>query len=212
MARIIVLVFGALALASCSVVDHYLGEPTPKPVTVAVSYRSPTVDGHKIRRVAVLPFRDDTVHPEHAAGVQRAFVDALSRRQAFEVIEIGYDELNAREEQAYFREGRVAKATLMRLSKTYNADGVIYGVVTRYRAYEPMAIGIRISLASAGAGDLVWEANGLFDAAEAQVVRDVHNWYDTQADRSDHLERWRSVLMSPTRFSAYACSRIVATW
>lgn len=211
-ARKALLAVALITLPGCSLYNHYLGEPTPQPVTIPVSYRSPTVDGHRIRRVAVLPFRDDTEHPEHAGGVQRAFVDAMNRRQVFEVVEVGLDELDAREEREFFRNGRVARDTLMRLASAYNADGVLYGVVTRYRAYEPMAIGLRISLVSAGAGDLVWEANGLFDSADARVVQDVHHWYDTEVDRSDHLERWRSVLMSPTRFSSYACSRIVTTW
>ena len=206
------LLAGIFALSSCHMRDHYLGEPTPEPVTIPISYRAPTVDGFKIRRVLVLPFRDDTAHPEHDGGIQRAFVDALNRRQVFEVVELDRHTLGASAEQEFRLSGKISKRALMELARTYGADGVLYGSVTRYRAYEPMAVGLGVYLVSAGAGDLVWDANGLFDSSDSRVIRDVHHWYDTEVDRSDHLERWRSVLMSPARFGAYACSRIVNTW
>ena len=203
---------GVLTLGGCHMRDHYLGEPTPDAVTIPVSYRAPTVDGFRVRRVLVLPFRDDTAHPEHANGLQRAFVDALNRRQVFEVVEVDHRALGQDHQREFVLTGEIVKQALMELARAYKADGVLYGSVTRYRAYEPMAVGLRISLVSAGAGDLIWEANGLFDSSDVRVVRDVHHWYDTEVDQSDHLERWRGVLMSPARFGAYACSRIVNTW
>jgi len=206
------LAVGVVTTSGCKIYEHYLGTSTPDAVEIAVSFRSPTVDGHRIRRVAVFPFRDDTVHPEGAQTIQRAFVDALNQRQLFDVIEMRPSAFTAAESELYSREGRVSQATVMRLTTQRKVDGLLFGRLTRYRAYEPMSIGLRVTMVSSGAGDTVWEASGLYDAARTEVVQDVHHWYDTEADRSDHLEAWRGVLMSPTRFAQYVCSRMVDTW
>lgn len=196
----------------CSMYEHYFGVGTPEKVEIAVAFRAPTVDGHSIRRVAVLPFRDDTIHPEKSHAIQSAFVDALSRRQLFDAVALEPTSFTDEESELYFREGRIGKTTLMRLTRDRKVDAVLFGVVTRYRAYEPMSIGLRITMISSGAGDVVWEATGLYDAARVEVAQDVHHWYDTEADQSDHLEAWRGVLMSPTQFAQYVCSRMVDTW
>ncbi|MAG56844.1 MAG: hypothetical protein CMJ83_11175 [Planctomycetes bacterium] len=207
-----VILIPLLLLPGCGLVEHYLGDGTPSPVRIAVAWRAPTIDGHRVRRVVVLPFRDDTVHPESADGAQHALIDALNRRQPFEVVALDRSVFTARDEELWSTTGRVKKDTILRLSRRYHADGVLYGTVTRFRPYEPMTFGLRIALVSTGAGDLIWEANALYDAQDARVAQDVHHWYDTQQADSHQLESWRSVLMSPTRFIGYACARIVETW
>jgi hypothetical protein len=74
-----------------------------------------------------------------------------------------------------------------------------------------MVLGLQVTLVSASTGDVLWSANGLFDASDAGVEQDVHNWHDTALARSGSLEGWRLVLVSPSRFSNYACSRIADT-
>jgi len=207
-----ILLFTLVILPGCGMIEHYVGEATPRQESIAVAWRSPTIDGHRIRRVIALPFRDDTDYPGLSDGIQSGFVDALNNRQAFEVVSLGREVLTDSDEELWFRTGRVRKDTIITLSRTYHADAVLYGTVTRYRAYEPMAVGLRISLVSSGAGDPVWEANALFDTADARIVRDVHNWWNREAADIGQLENWRTVLMSPTLFITYACTRVVETW
>ena len=65
---------------------------------------------------------------------------------------------------------------------------------------------------SAGAGDVIWEVDALFDARKEDVVRDVHNYHDKVLADSGSLEDYRIILMSPSQFMEYACARIAETW
>jgi hypothetical protein len=75
-----------------------------------------------------------------------------------------------------------------------------------------MSLGIQVTLVSARTGEVLWSANALFDARDSAVAQDVHNWHDTHLAPSKSLEGWRLVLLSPSRFAAYACSRLADTW
>lgn len=204
-------VLGACALSGCGLVESFL-DPTPNREDVAVAWRAPTVDGHQIRRVVVLPFQNLCDHPEQVSIVESAFVDEFQKRQAVEVVSLDRGALTESEEEAFLINGRVQADTLVRLSRHHQADAVLYGAVTQYKGYEPLALGLRVELVSAGAGDVVWSANGIFDAADDRVQRDVRNFHDTTLGETHSLEGWRLVLMSPNRFATYACARVVETY
>jgi hypothetical protein len=192
--------------------EHYLGEQVPEPVTIAASFRAPTVDGHRVRRVVCLPFRGEAVHPEQADTIYAAFCDALHSRRAFEIVTTRRDVLTEDEVERWSAAGEMSRETILAIAKRHQADGLLYGTITRYRPYEPMALGLRVSLVSAGAGDLVWEADGLFDTQDARVTQDLHNWYANRVSDRDRLDDWRSVLLSPARFTTYVCARVTETW
>ena len=206
-----VLVLAATGLSGCGLINR-LPERTPDPVPIAVSYRAPTVDGHRVRRVVVLPFVETTGDQEATAIVRQALVDALHDRELFDVVVADEDSLTEREERDIFLSGVVQQQTLLRVAKHYGADAVLYGVVNRWKPYEPLALGMRIELVSAGAGDSVWSASAMFDAQDMDTQRDAHNYMDREQRPEDSLVGWRLVLLSPRRFASYACSRLAATW
>lgn len=199
-----------IPLSSCGLVNEVI-DPTPPPVPIASAHKSKPSDGKKIRRVAVLPFQDLTGHPREAETLRQSLAEALQKKQQFEIVVLDEKALVLADEEAFFKTGRVQKDTLIRVARQFRADGVLYGALTVYRAYEPMALGAQLTLVSAGVGDIVWSSNAIFDSKELAVTQDVRNYHDTELASSTNLEGWRLILGSPSRFSAYAAARIAAT-
>lgn len=194
-----------LALTGCA---H---RRTPEPVPVATSYAQPAADGRDILRVVVPPFQDQTGSPRQAEVVRTAMMRALAKRQRFELIPVGENELREFLPPSTFESGIIARETLLVAARRYRADGVLFGVLTQFRPYEPLVIGMSVELASVGTGEVVWSSSGLYDAASREVTQDAHNFNNTRLAGTSSLEGWRIMLMSPSRFTEYACSRIAET-
>ncbi len=189
----------------------FAGDPTPPPVDLATSHEAEAQTVAKVRRVVVPPFQDLTGFPREAEQTRQAFLRALGRRQRFELIPLGETELREVLPRETFQSGTIAKDMLISAARRYRADGVLFGVVTHYRPYDPLVLGLKLEMASADTGAVVWATSGLYDAATLDVTQDVHNYHDTQLAGSSSLEGWRLILMSPSRFTDYACARLAAT-
>jgi hypothetical protein len=196
----------ALALAACGTHRH-----TPDAVPVATSYAAPASDGREILRVVVAPFQDGTGSPPQTEAVRQALMRALAKRQRFEMIAVGEQELREFLPPATFESGVIPRDVLLAAARRYRADGVLFGVLTQFRPYEPLLIGMTVELASVGTGEVVWSASGLYDAATRSVTQDVNNYADRELAGTASLEGWRIILMSPSRFTEYACARMAET-
>lgn len=195
-----------LVLAGSCHYDH-----TPSEVPLASSYSQPSSDGRDIMRVVVPPFQDHTGSPRQAEVVRTALMRALGKRQRFELIPVGEHELREFLPPDVFDSGIISRETLLAAARRYRADAVLFGVLTQFRPYEPLVIGMSVELASVGTGEVVWSSSALYDAASKDVTQDVHNYNNVQLAGTTSLEGWRIILMSPSRFTEYACARIAAT-
>jgi hypothetical protein len=159
----------------------------------------------------VPPFQDQTGSPRQTEVVRTALMRALGKRQKFEMIPVGEHELREILPAATFETGVIPRDVLLAAARRYRADGVLFGVLTQFRPYEPLVIGLSVELASVGTGEVVWSSSGLYDAATCDVTRDVHNFNNKQLAGTSSLEGWRIILMSPSRFTEYACARVAET-
>lgn len=211
MRRLLVVSCALLGLGGCGLLDR-LPEPTPASQDIPVAYRSLTADGHQMRRVVVLPFVDAIRAPDQIQMIEDAFVASLRKHQYFEVVTVHESPLLSEAEQDVFRSGVFQKKTLLAMAERYRADGVLFGIVTHFRPYEPPCLGLKVELVSVGAGDVVWSAKGLFDAGDERTAMDVHNYHDVRLASSSSLEGWRRMLTSPRRYTRYVCDRMVDTF
>jgi hypothetical protein len=204
---LVLLLAAAAALPAC----HGPHVITPDSVPVASSYAQPSSDGREIMRVVVPPFQDETGSPAQTEAVRQALMRAIGKRQKFEMIPVGEHELREFLPPSTFESGIIPRDVLLAAARRYRADGVLFGVLTQFRPYEPLVLGMSVELASVGTGEVVWSSSGLYDAGTQAVTQDVHNYSNTQLARTSSLEGWRIVLMSPSRFTDYACSRVADT-
>jgi hypothetical protein len=162
-------------------------------------------------RVVVPPFQDETGSAQQAEVVRLALMRALGKRQRFEMIPVGEHELREFLPPATFESGIIPRDVLLAAARRYRADGVLFGVLTQFRPYEPLVVGMSVELAAVNTGEVVWSSSGLYDAATRAVTQDVHNYSNTELAKTSSLEGWRIILMSPSRFTEYACARVAET-
>ena len=127
------------------------------------------------------------------------------------MIPVGEQDLREFLPPCTFESGMIPRDVLLAAARRYRADGVLFGVLTQYRPYEPLVVGMSVELASVSTGEVVWSTSGLYDAATRDVEQDVHNFHNTELAGTCSLEGWRIILISPSRFTDYACTRLAET-
>jgi hypothetical protein len=173
-------------------------------------YREPA-DGRQIRRVVLLPFRNETPFPDDSEMIREALAKQLTMRGRFEVIPLPGEVRDLERFEEARPAGTFGKKTLLEAHRRFKADAVLFGTVTRYHPYEPIVLGLKLDLVNTGAGDVVWSAEALFDASLGWIAQDVEAFYCETLRETDSLEGWRSLLASSRLFADYACHRIAAS-
>jgi hypothetical protein len=193
----------ALALAACATAPP----PGPPPIT---AWRGAEVTRGDLRRVAVLPFQNETAYPEEADAVAEALLDEVRKSGRFEAFPL---RLRAEEDagEVARRRGEFRKELLMELRTSHGADAALFGVITAYSPYLPPRLGVKLELVSTRTGEVAWSAEGLLDAAEARTTEDMKRYYKESAPEGGSLYDWQLLLYSPQRFLRYACQRLAAT-
>ncbi|MCC6673532.1 MAG: hypothetical protein IT458_20910 [Planctomycetes bacterium] len=198
---------GALLLAlGCSACA---GAPSPKPVN---HYFADAREVEAVRRVMVLPFDTDAAPSADGRMVRSAFLQELAKVQAFEVVPL--PDGAEHDERIYesWRHGRLSSEALVELGRRYQLDGVLMGTVTSYRPYLPPHMGLRVQLVSLHSGATVWAADAHYDASEALTIEDLRHYQGSAMATEATLHGHEINLISPRRFVAYVCYRMVSTW
>ena len=196
----------SLALAFCG--GCASPDPVPPPQDIPTAWVSPTPSRRPVRRVLVPPFEDRAGFPAETASFRQAILDAMTRRGGFELVPVGEPELREELPASVFAGGTVPRRALISAARRFQADGVLFGVVKRYRPYEPLTVGLTIELVASDDGASVWSVDGLFDAAMKETEYDARNYHETMTADPRSLEGWRLTLISPTRFGAYVAARM----
>ncbi|MGH7945539.1 MAG: hypothetical protein ACREF9_11075, partial [Opitutaceae bacterium] len=103
-----------------------------------------------IRRVVLLPvWGGSLASSETAAELDAVFVTALQRENRFEVVTLSRQETLRRfHAEALSAAAALPPDLLPMLQREYGAEAVMFVDLTAYRAYRPLAIGIRTKLAT----------------------------------------------------------------
>jgi hypothetical protein len=116
------------------------------------------------------------------------------------------------------------------LRSVYGCDAVLFSDLTEFRSMAPLAIGWRLKLADAGTGKILWAADDIFDASNANVAKGAqqfeksqqphHNftynvysffaWCVHTPTRTALDDQW-NILHSPRLFGDYCAGTLLAT-
>ena len=147
--------FLALLLVGCCYVS-----PTKK-----VSYFNWGVNLKKIKKIAILPFKNYTNDKEISHTVREIVLAEILSQGIFDVVDPAFTD------QVVFEEGvgknlRFDKATLKRIGERLGVQAVLIGSVTylkmeREGSYTYPVIGISLRLVDVKTGKIIWECKGM---------------------------------------------------
>ena len=166
-----------------------------------------------IRRVVLLPIWGGTLAPEETlAAFDPVFVRALQQVNRFEVVTLTREDCLRRfRAEAISSAGALPHDLFTTLRREFGADAVMFVDVTTFRAYRPLALGLRAKLAIIDGSRLVWTFDNVFAADDPAVTNAARHFY-LESDRRDvPADFTPTVLQSPSRFAAYAAATMFST-
>ena len=173
---------GSVVLA-VSLLAGCMSPPADDPSRVGPFYRPQNVQADPtlgaIRRVLLMPVWGGDVAPtESAEDLDPVFRQALQDQNRFEVVTMSRDECRQR-----FGHSALSSASALphdfipTVQRVYAADAVLFVDLTTYRAYHPIALGIRARLAVVNNLHLAWTFDNLFSSDEPQVAASARHFF-----------------------------------
>ena len=169
----------------------------------------------KIMRVAVLPLAPANAAgdlPEGCTALTPVVWDQVVKSKRFEAVTVNPDRLRAATGRTAWTGGEVLPADFYEfLRREYGCDAVLFGEITAYRAYAPLAVGWRFKLVDVHTGAILWAADEMFDAADKNVAKAAQR-FEHPKPRFTLVESgdW-AVLNSPRRFGSYSAAALLKT-
>lgn len=146
------------------------------------------------------------------SALDPVLISALQLQNRFEVVPLTREEC-----RRYFQSDEISSvseipANLMPvLKREYAADAVLFIDLTVYRAYHPLAIGLRAKLASVGDAHLIWTFDNVFSADDPAVADSAVRYLKSRDKGGLPPDLIAVDLESPLRFGAYASASMFAT-
>jgi hypothetical protein len=161
----------------------------------------------------VLPLAGGAVaSPESVSALDPVIISALQLQNRFEVVPLTREECHR-----YFQANEISSvseipANLMSvLQREYAADAVLFIDLTVYRAYHPLAVGLRAKLATIDSAHLVWTFDNVFSADDPSVASSAVQYLKTRDQNGLPSDMIAVDLESPVRFATYASAAMFAT-
>ncbi len=133
-----------------------------------------------VRRVAVLPFRNESGYTRAGEEARDAFVAELQRAGRFEVISTPPDDRAILAAQVRCG-GRFDEVLLYDIAMATNADVVIHGTVSNYSPYPRPRLGLVIQAVGSQEGKVVASVDGLWDSTDLAIAERVRVTYRERA-------------------------------
>ncbi len=159
----------------------------------------------EVRRVAVMPLAGmEGFPPESLAALESAMRSALLAEARFEIAPVSGELVRAVSGRPTLGSTDLLPENLIeRIRREVGADAVLFVDITQYRPYAPLALGVRIKLASCDRPPAIfWAFDTLYDARVPEVANAARR--HTIGGRPGVIDSGASALQSPSRFAAYA--------
>jgi len=166
-----------------------------------------------LHRVVVLPVYGGALAPaESLAAFDPVFIAALQQENRFEIVALSREDCRRKFHADEFSSAAALPHDfLATLRREFAADAVLFVDVTVFRAYRPIALGLRGKLATLDGTRLVWTFDNVFSADDPAVANSARQHYLGSDRGGVPADLSPGVLQSPTRFAGYAAAAMFAT-
>lgn len=205
--RAIKLVCITVAIILCAACGNKSAETIPQSFPF---YAHP--QAQMAKRVIVFPFYQHQKTIETHDTFNFAISQAWRELGHFEVVNLSTADRDSIISTDPLRSGRIVSEDLRKMRQHYQADAVLIGRLEEWQSYDPVAIGLQAYMFDCGEGIPLWTGSGHWDAARADIQKDVQAWHtETIGAGSISINGWRNALQSPRLFSRYVADRLAAT-
>lgn len=208
--RALPLLAAVLCLCACAGMKERLrrleGSPTPAPQ----AYVDPALH-ERAQRVLVLPLSDESGQGDASEVVSAAVRDEMLRLRRFELVQPNPSDARLKPERGPKQSGRIDVATLIELGRRYGVDAVLFGAIDHYRAYEPPAVGMSLSLIEVSTGRILWHVRDYLDGADRSTALAMKYFFEDETARNDVLFDRDIMGTSPRWFARFAARRVART-
>jgi hypothetical protein len=170
---------------------------------------------YDLKRVAVLPLAcagNRTDLQDGCESLDPVLQAELIKTKKFEVVPVSCDVLQSRTGQSTWTGAEILPLSFFdSLREVYGCDGVMFCQLTVFRAYAPLAVGLRMRLVDARTRQTLWATDEILDASGKKTSKQPgFDPFFEHFVTEDSLENW-SIWNSPRQFGQFAAGQIVAT-
>ncbi|MBP3960901.1 hypothetical protein J8F10_37240 [Gemmata sp. G18] len=174
-------VLATVALAGCGLLDRVRDKDRPPPAPPTFSqYHLEGWQWENVRRVVVLPFRNESGYTRAGEEARDAFTAELQRAGRFEVISTPVDDRALLAAQVRCG-GRFDEVLLYEIALATNADVVVHATVSNYSPYPRPRLGLVIQAVGSQEGKVVASVDGLWDSTDLAIAERVRIHYRERA-------------------------------
>jgi hypothetical protein len=184
---------------------------SPAPLSSASSpfqqYTAADFDWTSVQRILILPFGNRSPDARIPEQVRTALTAELQQAGRFEIVVAPLDEPATGAKEVFDR-GQFDEAEILQLSRRFQVQGILYGLVTDYRSYAPPMLGISLLLISPGEAVVVASVDGLWDARDQTTVALAADYYHSTQTFPLSLLGSDRVIESPDIFRRFVCRQV----
>jgi len=223
----------ALLMTVAMVPAGALAGNTTGPIPANVYVASPVLPVG-LKRVLLLPFACENPNNNLSGGCETldpVLQQELTKVGRFEIVSANPEALRTCTGSLSWTGDEVLPANFFEsLKHVYACDAVLFCELTRFRPDPPLAIGLRLKLADASTGKILWSTDEVFDAGNLDVAKSAqeyekarqphHNiaynvysffaWCVNTPTRSALDDQW-NILNSPRLFGQYCADTLLQT-
>ena len=163
-------------------------------------------------RVAVLPCYFADADSPLLDYVDEVFHQELSKQRLFETVRISPEQM-----KSLFGKSRISSSDelpesfLADIETATGANGILLVDLASFRAYKPLALGVRAKLVDAKRADFLWAIDETFDAGQPDVILAANQFQRGGQVHNISARTTGSVTASPRVFTKYVANSIFST-
>jgi len=143
--------------------------------------------------------------------VEETFFTELKKCSWFDVVAAPSDVELDRISEGAWRHSRIPSRALIDLSRRFEIDAVCVVNLSAYDPYAPQMLSLKAHLISAGTGEVLWAADGVFDLRDEAARRRLQQYFEGISSDDGSLYSWEIYAVSPARFAQFACHCLLTT-
>ena len=206
----------ALVLAPAGCMSPAIDDPARVgPFFTPTNYTGDAQLPARLHRVVLLPIYGGSIAPEESvSALDAVFLAELQKQNRFEVVVLTREECLHRFHREEFSSVEALPHDFIpNLKQDYAADGILFVDLTTFKAYRPLAIGVRAKLVDIDAETprFVWSFDNVFAASDPEVAASARHYFLDSDRRGVPADLTPATLQSPTRFGAYVAATTFST-